>query len=191
MLPFFSIASGYAVSEGISRNGLRKFGYLLLFVLLFSNIAEELVSLQTAFRPFSVIMGTESKHDYLSRQLPTFYPITNYANENLPFDAKILFIGETRGYYSDRVFIAGTAHDRTPIVDFAYEARDAEDLHKRLKASGITHLIFNKREIARLNKQYNYFNWKTEEDMKKFSEFYHQHVKILTTINDSELLEIL
>jgi len=199
ILPFPSVAAGYAISEGLSFEGiassiktewLKKIGYLVLLSLLLSNVFWELISVQHTFKPFEVIMGTESKHEYLSRQLPTLYPITQYANENLPLEAKILYIGETRGYYSDRLFIANTAHDATPIVELTHQAKDVNDLQERLKILGVTHIIFNKREGTRLDIQYKYLHWKTAEDGVKFWEFYHSHLKSLHTINDSDLLEI-
>lgn len=199
ILPFLSIATGYAISEGLFSGvpnsnliaeWLRKIGYLVLLCLLLANVFWELISIQQTFKPFGVIMGIESKHDYLSRQLPTLYPITHYANEHLPPEAKILYIGETRGYYADRVFIANTAHDVTPIVELTYQAKNVNDLLEKLKTLGVTHIIFNKREGTRLDTQYKYLHWKTADDEAKFGEFYHKRLKLLHTINDSELLEI-
>ena len=135
-------------------------------------------------------MGLESKHKYLSRLLPDLYPITQYADEMLPPDAQILYIGDTRGYYADRKFIANTAHDKTVIVELTRQANTIGDLADKLRAIGITHIIFNKREGGRLHKDYKYLQWKTPEDEAKIREFYQKHLKLLHTINDSDLLEI-
>jgi hypothetical protein len=193
VFPFLSVAAGYAISEGLASHGntgwLKKIGYLILFSFILSNVFKEL-NVESLFEPFAVIMGIESKSEYLSRQLPSLYPITQYANEILPPEAKILYIGETRGYYSDRVFIANSAHDKTPIVELAHQSRDVNDLLEKLKMLAVTHIILNKREGTRLDKQYNYLHWKTAEDKAKFWEFYHNRLKLLKSINDSELLEI-
>ena len=69
-------------------------------------------------------------------------------------------------------------------------AKDVNELLEKLKILGVTHIIFNKREGTRLNTQYQYLHWKTAEDEAKFWEFYRNHLKLLHTINDSELLEI-
>jgi len=192
-LPLVSIATAY-VLEHLSVEArtawLKRTGYVFLFVLFLSNIGWELIYVYSFFDPFTVVMGLESRHEYLSRQRPDIYPITQYANETLPADAKILFIGDTRGYYADRPFIASTAHDKTPIVELAHESTTTDELAEHLKALGMTHIIFNRQEGARLYKSYEYLHWKTPESEQLFWEFYRTRLKELKSINDSELLEI-
>ena len=192
ILPFLSVAAGYAIVEGLAGSGnwLKKIAYPVLVGLLLANIGWELIYVQSTFRPFAVMFGLESKQDYLSRELPTLYPITQSANETLPSDAKILYLGESRGYYADRVFIANTAHDPSVIVTLAHQAKDAADLAARLRALGVTHIIFNKREGTRLAKEYRYFDWQTPADGAKFWEFYQNQVKLLQAVNESELSEV-
>lgn len=191
IFPFMSLCTAYAISEGIKFHVVKKFAYGVLILLCSSSICFELIYIDAIFSPFSVIMGTESRHEYLERKLPTLYPITQYANEHLPSEAVILYIGDTRGYYSDRPFIANTAHDRTVIVELAHQAIDAADLRQKLTELGVTHIIFNKREGSRLHSQYRYLQWKTAEDAKKFVNFTQSHLKLLHAINESELLEII
>ncbi len=193
-LPLLSIATAYAI-EQISTESrtawLKRIAYALLILLLLSNIAWEMIYVHAFFDPFEVMMGLESTHDYLSRQRPDIYPITHYANNMLPSDAKILFIGDTRGYYADRPFIANTAYDKTPIVELAHASETTEELAEHLGELGVTHIIFNRREGARLYKDYEYLHWKTPQDEQLFWEFYQTRLKQLKSINDSELLEVI
>jgi hypothetical protein len=192
-LPLLSVATAYTL-EHLSVEArtawLKRVGYALLLIVLLSNVGWEMIYVHSIFDPFGVIMGVESKHDYLSRKRPDIYPITRYANETLPPDAKIMFIGDTRGYYADRPFIANTAHDKTPIVELAQTANTVDEMAERLRELGVTHIIFNRREGARLYKDYLYLHWKAPEDEQLFWEFYRTRLKQLNSINDSELLEI-
>lgn len=193
IFPFLSIATGYTI-ENLSGDSKRmwpkRIGYVILSLLMFSNVCWELIYVHRYFSPFKVIMGEESTSEYLSRHHPDLYPITQYANETLPLDAQILYIGDTRGYYANRKFIANSAHDKTVIVELTHQATTIDDLADKLRVLGITHIIFNKREGSRLHKDYKYLQWKTPEDEAKFREFYRKHLKLLHTINDSDLLEI-
>lgn len=192
MLPFLSVATAYAFAEGVlaaSSRWFKSIAWLVFGACLLTNVFRELSYLNYTFKPFNVIMGLESKEDYLARQYADFYPITQYANETLPPDAKILFIGETRGYYADRLFIANTAEDKTAIVELTHQSRDAGDLRERLRVLGVTHIIFNRREGTRLQQEYHYFAWKTPKDEATFWEFY-RSLKLLHSVNDSDLLEI-
>lgn len=193
VFPFLSVACAYTFSEGIlnsARQWLRLLGWVTLCLCLLLNVLREMSYIHSTFAPFNVMMGLESKEAYLSRQLADLYPITQYANNHLPADAKLLYIGETRGYYADRWFIANTAEDKTMIVEVTHAASDAHDLRERLQALGITHIIFNRREATRLQREYQYFYWKTPEDQQKFEEFFRTHVHALHSINESDLLEI-
>ena len=193
LFPFLSVVTAYALTETVlnaSRGWLKHVAWGVTGLFLLLNVLYVVTNLNDTFTPFGVITGTESRHDYLSRHLADLYPITQYANETLPAAATILYFGETRGYYADRKFIANSAEDQTVIVALASQARNAQDLRAALRDLGVTHIILNKREIVRLNRQYHYLAWHTPADEEKFREFYRQHLKLLKTIHESDLLEI-
>jgi hypothetical protein len=192
ILPCLSLAAAYGVEQlaSVSWRWLRIAGYIVLIGMFLTNIAWELMYIHTFFNPFAVIAGLESRDEYLSRQLPDLYPITKYANDTLPPDAKILYLGESRGYYADRSFIANTGHDRSIIVEIVHQAATPDELLIRLRTLGITHIIFNRREGTRLHQSYQYFQWKTPQDERVFWECYQQRLKLLHTVNDSDLLEL-
>jgi hypothetical protein len=55
---------------------------------------------------FRVALGLEARADYLRRTLGP-YAIMEYANMNLPADAKLLLLEEPRGFYLDRPYMWG------------------------------------------------------------------------------------
>ncbi len=50
------------------------------------------------YRPFDVVIGTESRGHYLSRIVGN-YPAISYAEENLEHEKRILLLGDGQGYY--------------------------------------------------------------------------------------------
>jgi hypothetical protein len=70
-----------------------------------------------------------------------YYPAMAYINQNLPPDAKVLFLGEPRTFYCERDSVAATVFDRNPFWEAAQEARSSEELFQRVRRSGITHIF--------------------------------------------------
>jgi hypothetical protein len=193
VLPLLSIVTAYTIEQFAATSRIVWFkhvGYGLLIVLLLANCCWELMTVQSGFEPFKVIMGIESKDEYLNRRVADLYPITRYANDVLLPGAQIMYIGDSRGFYADRPFIANTAHDKTPIVEITHASSTVDDVAKHLNDLGITHIIFNQREGARLSQHYHYLQWKAPEDEQLFREFYRTRLKNMKTINESALLEI-
>ncbi len=85
-------------------------------------------------------------------------------NRDLPPDAIVLFVGESRTFYCQRRVIAPTVFDRSPIeriLDWEGEAPAEPGPPERrvrdgLRALGITHLYVNGQEIHRLSQSYGY-----------------------------------
>jgi 4-amino-4-deoxy-L-arabinose transferase-like glycosyltransferase len=114
--------------------------------------------------PLSFIQGRIERDAYIERYRPEYAAI-QFANKNLPDDAKILgiFLGR-RGYYCDRTMI----FDFGLFKNSVQQSVSAEDLTTILKKSGITHLLvrfdlfnqwaesqFNPREKAIIREFFN------------------------------------
>jgi len=129
---------------------------------------------------WKVVFGLESKADFLSSTHSSYpygyYAAADFINKNLPPDAKILFIGEGRSFYIDRVPVVSSAQDLTPIVEFAKRSGTADELYKDLKRQGITHIFFNLVEAIRLGRSYGMFNW-DEKSLTVYNEFWKKYVK--------------
>lgn len=95
-----------------------------------------------------VLTAMETREEFLSRRLD-YYPCAKAA-EALPPDARLLVVGEQRGYYVPRAHLSSTVHAPNLYVRRANEASSPAELARALRADGFTHLLFVPREIERL-----------------------------------------
>jgi len=192
-LSILSVISAYYLFE-IRENLLLKRGLMLICCLMFITNLEFSLSMQKVNRdPWGVALGLQTKEDYLGKQRPSYpcpyYGTINWANHNLPKEAKILFIGECRGYYSKRKFVHFAVGDFVPLIEFIKESKNTEDFYSRLNREGITHFLVNLKEAIRL-KGYNIFYWDKEE-LEIFSNFWDKYIKQLYAEDGVYLYEVL
>jgi len=86
-------------------------------------------------------------------------PAIEAINKRLPTDATVLFLGESRTFYTRRRALAATVFDRHPIDRILAERGDedpAQRVHDGLRKLGVTHLYVNWPEIGRLAASYAY-----------------------------------
>jgi hypothetical protein len=136
-------------------------GWKLIRLVLVISIAGNFFLfgyLETVVDPFPVALGMETREKYLGRKL-NYYKGVKFINDNLPDGVKILFIGESRGYYCERQYIAATVFDVNPIVEAANNSDNEEEMLKKLRQLGITHIFYNDKEAVRLEKGYHIFYW--------------------------------
>jgi hypothetical protein len=98
--------------------------------------------------PIAVVLGRQSERDYLRRELPAF-DAWQVINEQLPNDARVLtFVGGDHFYARRRRLsydatiaraAVGVSRDDPPIAIAA------------LRRLGITHVLFDRRELARID----------------------------------------
>jgi hypothetical protein len=116
------------------------------------------------FGSASPLLALEDRAAFLSRKLE-YYPCAA-ASASLAPDAKILEIGEQRGYYIPRAHLSTTVHAPNLYVRRANEAASPEELARALAGDGFTHLLFVPREALRLGDGVGVFtplgeaNWK-------------------------------
>lgn len=129
-----------------------------------------------------VVFGYESRDHYLSVQhqsYPTpYYPAMEYINSSLPRDSRVLFLGESRGFYCGRRFITSSVYDESPLVRFARESATPEELEAKVKAAGITDLFLNLGEAMRVDQTYRLFGW-DERSIKVFDGWWNAYVRQL------------
>lgn len=85
-----------------------------------------------------------------------------WMNENLPVDAKVLYVGEARAYYAKQPVVWSTAFDQPPLTALSRAAKTPMELLAALRAKGITHVYMNFAELKRLQHGYDYMrdaNW--------------------------------
>lgn len=76
--------------------------------------------------------------DLRQRAIP---PHLAYINQNLPADARILFLNTNHGFHCHRTFYADSFFEASQIGDWLRDAQTAEDLRARLARYDITHVL--------------------------------------------------
>ena len=108
--------------------------------------------------------GQESREGFLTLQMSNSYePLVLWADQHLPAEAKLLIAGDARGLYWPRSFVANSVFDEPFLVQAARQEKDAVGILKRLRESGITHVVINGPEGLRLSAEYGQYDLKPEE----------------------------
>ena len=76
----------------------------------------------------------------LSYQALAVPPHLEFINENLPADARILFLNTNRGFYCHREFLADSFFEASQVEDWLRPVTSVSELEARLADRGITHL---------------------------------------------------
>ncbi len=95
--------------------------------------------------PFNYLLGKESAQDYLSRDVPSIY-VYDFVNENLSLRNRILLLNDHAQFYSK----VPTLYSFTVEAEGILQQRTEEEVLRKLKESGITHVLLNYNGIAPL-----------------------------------------
>ncbi|HRY30712.1 MAG TPA: hypothetical protein P5079_11835, partial [Elusimicrobiota bacterium] len=156
-LAVFALLIGSALEEEFSWSPRKKTAYALLFLAALANFIWGSLTL-FSFGGWEVAFGLKSKSDYLNhprKGYPTpYYSAAEFVNKAAPPTGRVLLIGEARGYYLKKPFIAASVFNTQPMVSIANASPTPDDLYERLQAMGITHILVNAAETLYLHK-----NW--------------------------------
>jgi hypothetical protein len=75
-------------------------------------------------------------------------------------DARVLFVGEPRGFAFPRRFVAPSQVDISPLRPILEQAHSVDEACRVLRAEGFTHLLVNWGELARLAPTYPVAPWR-------------------------------
>ncbi|MFC1820683.1 ArnT family glycosyltransferase, partial [Thermodesulfobacteriota bacterium] len=140
ILSVFGIKNLIEIFRNSDSKAVRGVGIVFVFLVLVSSLvfnAHYILDQIRYVAPFKYVTGSISRDEYISSYRPE-YPSMKYINDNLDFDAKIMFIflGK-RGYYCDRRYI----FDINMLKILINESKGTEDILKGLKKRGITHFL--------------------------------------------------
>lgn len=150
------IAAMGAAALGHVRGRSRAWGRILhgiVALAVASNVAVAAWQAGALLHPQRYMTGRESRDAYLTRTYQPYGAIAA-ANRRLPASARVLFVGETRGLYMERPFVANSANDRTVIVELIAQAPDLDGLVAKLRAERFTHILYNPVEMRRLEDEF-------------------------------------
>lgn len=161
-LPFLSCLPALSVVHGPVPLWLRRTAWsVALLSAAYSFQVTFRMGSDDASGRWAVISGRISPTDYL-KSPHMAYPAPPYAamefiRSQLPQNAKVLFLGDSRAFYCERDFIAPTVYDYNPFWVAAGAARKPEELAASLKNLGITHLFVSANLLYRFSGQANMF----------------------------------
>lgn len=89
----------------------------------------------------------------------------------LPADARVLFIGEPRGFGFPRPFVAPSQHDVSPVRRVLETSGSPGEACRRLRQQGLTHLLVNWGELGRLTVGYPVAPWRDPATWRRWNTF--------------------
>ncbi len=133
LLPLASVACALSAHEILRPRPARLTVHALLIAVTLAHAGLFGLSALPALQ-------IRDRTEYLSQTLDV-YPAQHLINRWLPPSAKILLLGETRGFYLDRPYMWGDEGHHT-LLPYS-RMSSPEELRRRLKSLGITHLLVN------------------------------------------------
>ncbi len=180
-IPALSVGA-IVLSYGVYR--LEKYcrGLLLTAMALVfaSNVLFTLDIQRNTQDPVKVGLGIQTRDEYLMTQRPShvspYYTAAEWINRSAPANARILVMGDPRGFFLKRRFVSNPPGDYSPIVAMARKARNGKELYEELRNEGFTHLIFNAPELKR-TACYEPFYWEGDA-LRSFDGFWRDHIRL-------------
>lgn len=134
--------------------------------------------------------GLETRQEYLDQELPNSYePLARWTDENLPQDARLLIVGDSRGVYYERPYFAQSVFDEPFFARAARRAKDAGEISRQLRQLGVTHLAVNIPEGLRVSKEYHQYELSPEE-WERLDDFFRSGLKPIYWRNFQGVYEI-
>jgi hypothetical protein len=94
-------------------------------------------------RPLEVLLGFESRDDFLTRRLGWYHAAVEYINHELPPEAVVLFLWEPRPYHCQVDCRPDALLDRFLHTTHLY-GHDADDIAAVWCAEGVTHVLLHR-----------------------------------------------
>lgn len=144
LLSVYGLKNLFDLVRNVDSQLLRRTGIMLTL-----GLASFLLWLNAAYvraqykevGPVAYLSGLVSRDEYIDRSRYE-YPAMRYINENLPKDARILFVYlGNRGYYCDREYIFDMKFNRSTLLQLVKNSNTPEQVLSGLKGLGITHLL--------------------------------------------------
>jgi hypothetical protein len=94
-------------------------------------------------------LGRGSADEVMARYA-SYWPAVRVVNERLPAGARVLLVGESRAMYLDRAVVLDDPFVTPLLATLAETQPSAEAVAAELGRRGVTHLLLNRREAARI-----------------------------------------
>lgn len=139
-----------------------------LFALVVAvNFLLGFAMLEKFYQAHALWGGGSSLREYRDRLVPA-YPAVAFLNAHAPAGARVLLIGEARGYYLKRPFVISSAYDRPLVRRYLGATRDAGSFVAAVRADGFSFLLVNFSEVERLQAAYSLLTSAEREKLLRF-----------------------
>jgi hypothetical protein len=187
VLPMIVFALAVAVNHTITPAWLKSLSWSAALLLCVFNLAanthQNLLMGRWAFLKSGAAPAAYLRDERFSYPVPAQNAI-EFINTNTPAKSKVIFLGEARGYYSDRDFVAPTVFDQNPFWTSVSKGSDAQDIRDQLAAAGFTHILLNGRGLYMGSPDVVLPNDLVQS--KKFDEFWFHHLKPIFEDHDEK-----
>jgi hypothetical protein len=173
----------------IARRG-RPWGlavFAAVAALLAWNATQATSVFSTLLKPARFLSGAESRQEYLSaRRRP--HEVLRWASAQLPRDANVLFVGETRSLGLERNRLVGGALDPSPLL-WLQERTGGTTFIDAVKRSGLTHVLVDPSAAEHLSDERDRYRGRIA-DARALVRWLSTEGKLLFRSNDVLLYEV-
>ncbi len=117
--------------------------------------------------------GKQTRADYLQGpgKITPYASMADWVSKNLPPESRLLIVGDARGLYYDRPFLANSVFDTQVLARAAEAQKDAPGIRLALLKLGVTHLAVNGPEGVRVSSDYHHYDL-TPEAWARLDDFF-------------------
>ncbi len=150
LVPFAALAGAAAARvtlPGRPRDPVAPLVAILLGAVLLWNASTVLDPL--AAERLAVVAGAETDGAFRNHWI-SYWPAVEAIHRLVPANGRILLLGESRSWGIPRSVVVEDPYHPPLLVELAEAAPDPDTLLERLRSLGITHILVNRAEMARI-----------------------------------------
>jgi hypothetical protein len=118
-------------------------------------VPEYLLLSATRYEGWGVWSGLESRQEYMARKMG---PMSEWVNQNLPNDARLLVVGDAQVLYYKRPTYASSVFDEQFFAAAARKAKGPDGILRSLKELGINYIVVVETLGARNSHEYHQYD---------------------------------
>jgi len=177
LIPAAALAGSAAAALVSLPETVLRWSFRILLATIFFWNATMIVTTQN-FERLGIAGGFVAAEDYLQRWA-SYYPVVDYLNQDLPQDARVLFVAEPRSMYVNRPVVVEDPFTTPLLVEMAAGSNSGREIARKLIDSGVTHVLVNTVEMplsAKLRGLPNYWSNATNSERARIDEFLNRWV---------------
>ncbi len=124
----------------------QRFALLVIALAFGLNLASNVLATVRA-NPFQMLLGMETREEYLTRNLGAHFILARWLDANLPRDARIVSLWEPRAYYIERAIEPDAILDRLAHLHFLHRG-DSDAIAAEWRREGFTHILLFRQGLS-------------------------------------------